>query len=112
MSGRSTQILGRFPAHLEATRPGKQLSTVVEALAGDFDILSERLAAIRRSHRIGDADELRDLMLLAGLHAITSDDLRLLSARADQLLALAAHLAKVCHRPGGGSQTPADALAP
>lgn len=81
MSGRAGQILGRFPAHFEASRPGKQLSAVVEAIAGDLDLLSADLAAVRRAHRIGHADMLRDVLLLGGLHGLTRGDLSVLFTR-------------------------------
>jgi len=58
---RSIAILARFPQHLEATRRGKRLPVVVDALAGDLDVLATQLAAVRRAHRLADADELADL---------------------------------------------------
>jgi len=61
MTGRARKILSRFPAHFEAARPGKQLSVVTDALARDLDEQSATMARVRRSHRLGDADELRDL---------------------------------------------------
>jgi hypothetical protein len=95
MSARTREILSRFPAHLEATRPGKQLVGVTDAVAEGLDLVADRLAAIRRAHRLGDADELRDVMLLAGLHAITVADLGILTARAGTVLALVAALEQV-----------------
>ncbi len=89
MSARAAGILGRFPAHLEPARPGKQLSAVVEALCGDLDLLSADLAAVRRSHRIGHAGTLRDVLLLAGLHGLTSADLGVLFTRVARLRDLA-----------------------
>ena len=44
MTTRPRKILQRFPAHLEPARPDKQLWSVVEALAGDLDVLSTDLA--------------------------------------------------------------------
>lgn len=70
MSGRSRKILSRFPAHLEADRPGKRLGEVAEALARDLDVLAAEMAAVRRSHRLGDADVLVDLLRLAALHGL------------------------------------------
>ena len=81
MSDRVLQMLGRFPAHLEATRPGKQIGVVTEALAQDLDPLSSDLAAVRRSHRLAHADTLRDILLLGGLHGLASADLDVLSTR-------------------------------
>jgi hypothetical protein len=95
MSERSQEILRRFPAHLEAARPSKQLFTVTDALAGGLDLMADRLAAVRRAHRLGDADELRDLMLLANLHGITAVDLGIATARASRMQALVGALEQV-----------------
>lgn len=95
MSARTREILSRFPAHLEATRPGKQLVGVTDAVAEELDLVADRLAAIRRAHRLGDADELRDLMLLAGLHGISGADLGILTARASTMQTLVAALEQV-----------------
>lgn len=84
VSGRSGQILARFPAHMEAARRGKLLGDVVTAVAGDLDMLSARLAAIRRAHRLADADELTDLLLIAARHGITRGELELLFMRFDR----------------------------
>ncbi|HYJ84698.1 MAG TPA: hypothetical protein VEW46_01420 [Pyrinomonadaceae bacterium] len=81
MKGRSRKILSRFPQHFEATRPGKQLSVVTDALATNLDEQSAIMARIRRSHRLGDADELRDLLLIAAFHGITQAELALLFTR-------------------------------
>ena len=81
MSGRGRQILSRFPNHFEAARPGKVLGAVVEALARDLDILAARLAAVRRAHRVGDADEVIDLLRIAALHGISPGELEVLFAR-------------------------------
>ena len=99
MSGRGDQILSRFPAHFEAARPGKQLRGVTEALAGGLDLLADRLAATRRAHRVADAGELRDVMLIAGLHGITRAELAVLDARADMMRALLANLEKTADGP-------------
>ena len=95
MSGRVLQILGRFPTHLEAARPGKQFAAVVEPIAGDLDQLSTDLAAVRRAHRIGNADRLRDVLLLGGLHGLTGADLAVYYARATRLRDLATALERV-----------------
>ncbi|MFM2055979.1 MAG: hypothetical protein RLY71_364 [Pseudomonadota bacterium] len=89
MSGRARQILGRFPAHLEAARPGKVLGEAVEALSLDLDTLSARMAAVRRAHRLADADEVADLLHLGALHSILPTELDVLTlrfTRAGQLL--------------------------
>ena len=74
-SARGRQILARWPAHLEATRPGKLLGAVVDALALDLDILAARMAAVRRAHRLSEADELTDLLRIAARHGIRAAEL-------------------------------------
>ncbi len=78
---RSTPILARFPQHLEANRRGKRLPVVVDALAGDLDVLAAQLAAVRRSHRLADADELADLWRLGALHGMAPGDFQILLGR-------------------------------
>jgi hypothetical protein len=94
VSGRALKILSRFPAHLDAAKPGKQIVDVAEALARDLNVQSAVMAGIRRAHRLADADERVDLLLIAARHGMTPADFALLLARfdrADQLLtALAA----------------------
>ncbi len=70
MTPRATAILARFPAHLEASRPGKLLGEATSAIALDLDTLAAALAAVRRAHRLGDADELADLWRIAALHGM------------------------------------------
>jgi len=94
MIGRTLKILSRFPAHFEATRPGKQLEAVSDALAFTLDEQSAIMARIRRSHRVGDADELRDLLLLAALHGITQAELALLFTRFERARELLLRLTK------------------
>lgn len=110
MSGRARQILGRFPAHLEAARPGKQLSAVVEPIAAGLDLLSADMAAVRRAHRIGHADTLRDILLLAGLHGLTGADLSILFARAARLRDLATKLERAIGTAPGDRDKWAEAL--
>jgi len=81
MTGRARKILGRFPAHLEAPSPGKQLGEVTDALARDLEVQSADLAAIRRSHRLDDADEARDLWRIAARHGIARSEFAILFAR-------------------------------
>ncbi|HEY8206844.1 MAG TPA: hypothetical protein VIG99_05135 [Myxococcaceae bacterium] len=92
MTTRPLKILQRFPAHLEPARSGKQLWSVVEALAGDLDVLSTDLAGVRRSHRLKDADTLRDLKLLAGLHGLDLRMMEVFFARAARVRALVAYM--------------------
>ena len=70
MTPRAQAILARFPAHLEATRPGKLLGEATSAIALDLDTLAAALAAVRRAHRVADADELADLWRIAALHGL------------------------------------------
>ncbi len=99
MIGRSRQILSRLPAHLEATRPGKVLGMVVDAPAQDLDVLAARLAAVRRSHRLGEADELVDLLLIAAYHGISAGELELLFMRFARARELAAVLDQAADDP-------------
>lgn len=80
-SARAHTILGRFPAHLEAARPGKLLGEAVDALALDLDVLAARMAAVRRAHRLAEADELTDLLRIAALHGITEGELDIVFER-------------------------------
>ncbi|MCU0584488.1 MAG: hypothetical protein MUC46_00270 [Desulfobacterales bacterium] len=81
MSGRTLKILGRLPAHLDAARPEKQIFEVTDALARDLDAQSAAMAAIRRAHRLADADEERDVLLIAARHGLGLGDFALLLAR-------------------------------
>ena len=93
-SPRAKTILSRLPAHLEAARPGKLLGGVVDALALDLDVLSARMAAVRRAHRLAEADELADLLLIAARHGLTEGELDIVFERfakvAERLKALKA----------------------
>jgi hypothetical protein len=108
VSARAGQILGRFPAHLEADRPGKLLGSVVAALAHDLDVQAARMAAIRRAHRLGEADELTDLLRIAALHGITRPELAVLFLRFDRAHALLAELAQAIE---DGDEAERDRLA-
>ena len=71
---RAATILGRFPAHLEAGGPGKRIGEVTAALARPLELLAADLAAVRRAHRAGEADEIVDLLRLAALHGLGGAD--------------------------------------
>jgi len=79
VSGRSVTILRRLPRHFDAARtredgsPAHLLGAVVEALARDLDELSTDVGKVRRSHRIGHADTIHDVLALAGLHAMRAE---------------------------------------
>jgi hypothetical protein len=93
MTGRAHTILSRFPAHLEATRAGKQLEVVADAGAADFDTQAVALGRIRRTHRIGEAEELVDVLRIGALHGITRSELALAEIRFTSARGLAAQLA-------------------
>ncbi len=85
MLGRARTALSRFPAHMDAVRPGKQLHVVANAIAAGLDDLSASLAAVRRAHRLGHADATTDLLLLAALHRIGATELAPFAARLARL---------------------------
>lgn len=85
LSGRALKVLGRFPRHLEADAPGKLLGVVVQALVCDQDVLAANLQAIRQAHRLHEAQELHDLLLLAGLHGLRRSEMAVLFARHAEL---------------------------
>lgn len=91
--GRALTVLSRFPAHFEAARPGKLMGAVVEALARDLDVQASQMAGIRRAQRLREAETLRDLMRIAGLHGIRDGEVELLSLRMTRAAARIAALA-------------------
>ncbi len=97
MSGRSLVVLSRFPAHLDAARPGKQLFVVADAVASGLDDLSASLAGIRRAHRIGHADATTDVRLHGALHRIGVDEFAPLERRADRVRQAAKDLASAAN---------------
>jgi hypothetical protein len=78
---RSTVVLSRFPAHFDATRPGKQLRVVADGVSDGLDDLSASLAGIRRAHRLGNADATRDIQLHGLLHRIGDVEFAPIEAR-------------------------------
>ena len=107
MSDRTRQILARFPAHLEAARPGKQFTAAVGALADDLDVLSAALAAVRRAHRLAHADTLIDVLRLGALHGLAKAEIGVLFLRVAQLQGLAGQL----EQAAGSSATDRDRWA-
>lgn len=93
MTAQTQAILGRFPRHLYADDPGKIFSTVADGLGGELGVKSVQLGRVRRAHALGDADEERDLLLLAGLHHLASGDLELTRIRLTAAGAIAQTLA-------------------
>jgi hypothetical protein len=86
VSGRTNTILDRFPRYLEVTRPGKMFSVVVGALSQGLDIETSQVGQVRRSHRLGEAEQEADLLLLAGLHGMTGHALDVLRRRIAQII--------------------------
>jgi hypothetical protein len=80
-TARTLSILGRFPSHLEADDPGKLFSDVVDGLGLELDVKAFQLGRVRRSHAVGDADEEADLLRLAGLHDLQTEDFEILRLR-------------------------------
>ena len=81
MSGRAERIVDRFPAHLEAARPGKWLGRVTTAIASELDALSAEMAAVRRAHRLGNADVRLDVMRIGALHGVVEREMAVLTRR-------------------------------
>lgn len=93
-------MLERLPAHLEAAQPGKLLHRVFSGLARDLDVLAAQLAATRRAHRLGEADELVDVLALAALHGITAPEFAVLDLRQSRARAALATLRNAPAGPG------------
>ncbi len=89
ISKRATTILERFPRHLDLTREDKVFAQVVNSLARELDIKTLQIGRVRKSHRLGQADEIRDLLLLAGLHNLRPIRFDLVHLRHDALIAVA-----------------------
>jgi hypothetical protein len=80
-AARTQTILRRFPRHLGADDPGKVFSRVVDGLDGELEVKTVQLGRVRRSHALGNADEERDVLRLAGLHDLRRGDLELTRIR-------------------------------
>lgn len=89
---RTRAILGRFPRHLAVDEPGTLFAEVVDALSSHLDRQTAQLGRVRTAHRLGMAEERRDLLLLASLHDLGEDQLDLLERRFADLRALLARL--------------------
>ena len=81
ISGRAKKVLQRFPRHMEAEAAGKLLGSVTHALVRDQDVQAADMQRIRLAHRLFDAKELRDLLLLGAMHGIRRSELTLLFDR-------------------------------
>jgi hypothetical protein len=93
VSGRTLAILGRFPRHLDLARADKLAAELVQGLASGLEVQTAQVGRIRRAHRLGHADELADLLLLAGLHEIRVAELAAALRRLDAIRAGAAAIA-------------------
>jgi hypothetical protein len=89
---RAATILSRFPRHLALDAPGTLFGDVVDGLAGHLDRMLADLGRIRRAHRLPQAEEARDLLQLAALHAMRADLLEPVRLRMAAVLALADRL--------------------
>lgn len=79
-AGRTSKILGRFPAFMLAPSPDKALASIATALGTDLDE-AERLGTnIQRAHRLQVADEARDVLGLAALVALHPADFFILAS--------------------------------
>ncbi len=85
ISKRAAAILARFPRHLDLTRDDKVFAQVVNSLARELDIKTMQIGRVRKAHRLGQADEVRDLLLLAGLHDLQPIRFDLIRLRLDGL---------------------------
>ncbi len=99
MSARAQVVLDRFPLHLAATDPEKRFEHVVTALVGSLEVLTRQVADVRRSHRLGEAPTVGDLLALAGLHGLPAASLDLLLLRLAAIPADAPEATLTRHRP-------------
>jgi hypothetical protein len=74
-------VLGRFPAHLALTDPGKRAGVVVDGVAGLLDVLTRQVGDVRTAHRIGDAATHADLLGLGAVHGLGAAALELTGRR-------------------------------
>ncbi|UCD79860.1 MAG: hypothetical protein JSW26_00045 [Desulfobacterales bacterium] len=93
LAARVSRIINRFPRHWEADGAGKVFNTVVESLALELEVKSTHSGRVRHAHRLRFAEERRDILLLAGLHAITAKHLAINDRRRRALQENAATLA-------------------
>lgn len=81
LSGRGQKVLQRFPRHMEAEGRGKLLAATVNTIVRDQDVQTADMQSIRCAHRLFEAKQISDLLLLAGLHGIRRADMSILYAR-------------------------------
>src|SRR5207248_1864356 len=82
-TARTLTVLRRFPRHLGVDDPGKLFGSVADGLGHELDVKSVQLGRVRRSHALGDADEERDVLKLAGLHDLQAEDFEITRLRLD-----------------------------
>jgi len=78
-------VLSRFPRHLDADVPGKLIGDVVSGLATGQDAAIGQVGRVRRSHRVGELDQVIDLLHLAGLHGFDASMLDALLRRVREI---------------------------
>ena len=81
ISGRGQKVLSRFPRHMEAESRGKLIANVVDNIVRDQDVQAADIQQVRLAHRVLEARQVSDLLLLAGLHGIRKSDMAILYAR-------------------------------
>jgi len=99
VSARAQVVLDRFPLHLAATDPEKGFELVVTSLVGSLEVLTRQVSDVRRSHRLGEAPTVSDLLALANLHGLPESALDLLLLRLAAIPADAPEAALTRHRP-------------
>lgn len=104
---RAERILGRFPNHFEAARPGKLIGDVVTALSRDLNVQSAQIGAVRRSHRVREADTVQDLMRIGVLHGISTGEVDILTMR---MVRIALRLAELRAAAAADQEAAIDAL--
>ena len=97
ISSRATTILSRFPRHLDLTREDKVFAQMVNGLARELDVKTLQIGRVRKSHRLGQAEEWRDLLLLAGLHDLKPIRFDIARLRLDEM----ARVAETLQQAGG-----------
>jgi|GEM_PF-5741098 len=92
LKARVSRIISRFPRHWEADRPGKVFDIVIGSFARELESKSAQSGRIRHAHRLRFAEEVRDILLLAGLHGFSKEHVRLNDSRRQALRENAATL--------------------
>jgi hypothetical protein len=100
------QVLSRFPRHLDVDAEGKIVGDLTRSLAEALEAQTSQVGKIRRSHRVGEAEQVIDLVRLGNIDGFTETFLgplgrrtRLLAAPATEVDALLGQLGFE-HDPG------------